>query len=81
MVAEGEDWKSVEIPESGGSVAAPASSASEETEEVDEKPSGGNSNNIINNAILEQIKIFQNYNGYFSSWVRDKYAIAVTNYV
>jgi len=42
MVAEGEDWKSVEIPAAGGNV-APASNAVEETNES-EQPSGGNSN-------------------------------------
>lgn len=43
MVAEGEDWKSVEIPADGGSVTVtPASNAVEETEES-EQPSGGKS--------------------------------------
>lgn len=41
MVAEGEDWKSVEIPTTEGSV-TPASNAVEETTESE--PSGGNSN-------------------------------------
>lgn len=44
MVAEGEDWKSVELPATGGSV-TPASTAQEDSEES-EKPSGGNSNFI-----------------------------------
>lgn len=41
MVAEGEDWKSVEIPADGGSV-TPASNVGEEADES-EQPSGGNS--------------------------------------
>lgn len=41
MVAEGEDWKSVEVPAAGGST-VPASSAADETDES-EQPSGGNS--------------------------------------
>lgn len=41
MVAEGEDWKSVEVPSAGGSV-TPASSANEEADES-EQSSGGNS--------------------------------------
>jgi len=43
MVAEGEDWKSVEVPVASGSVVPPASSKTKQTEES-EQPSGGNSN-------------------------------------
>lgn len=41
MVAEGEDWKSVEVPAVEGSAVEPATTA-QDTEES-EKPSGGNS--------------------------------------
>lgn len=44
MVAEGEDWKSVEVPAAGGSV-APATGAQDSEES--EKPSGGNSTYIL----------------------------------
>lgn len=44
MVAEGEDWKSVEVPATSGST-VPASSTAEETEES-KQPTGGNSNVI-----------------------------------
>lgn len=44
MVAEGEDWKSVEVPAAGD--AAPASNVQEETKES-EQPTGGNSNDIL----------------------------------
>jgi hypothetical protein len=43
MVAEGEDWKSVEVPAAGDTV--PASNVKEETKES-EQPTGGNSNDI-----------------------------------
>lgn len=43
MVAEGEDWKSVEIPAAGDAV--PASNVKEEIKES-EQPTGGNSNDI-----------------------------------
>lgn len=48
MVAEGEDWKSVEIPTTEGNVASPTARGSvtpvSEEETTESKPSGGNSN-------------------------------------
>lgn len=46
MVAEGEDWKSVEVPTAGENVAPPLSQV-KEIEESAEQPSGGNSNIIL----------------------------------
>lgn len=45
MVADGEDWKSVEVPTASGSSSTPTLSGPKETEES-EQPSGGNSNYI-----------------------------------
>lgn len=53
MVAEGEDWKSVEVPTASGSNSTSTSSAPEETEES-EQPSGGNSNYITFYMYLNQ---------------------------
>lgn len=45
MVAEGEDWKSVEIPTTEGNVATPTAAGTVLEEETTEsEPSGGNSN-------------------------------------
>lgn len=46
MVAEGEDWKSVEVPAASENVAPPSSQMKEIVESA-EQPSGGNSNIYI----------------------------------
>lgn len=46
MVAEGEDWKSVEIPDVKG--AAPVASNAQEEPEESEQSTGGNSTVIYN---------------------------------
>lgn len=53
MVAEGEDWKSVEVPAAGN--AASASNVQEETQES-EQPTGGNSNDNYILCINSKIK-------------------------
>lgn len=44
MVAEGEDWKSVEVPTASESSSTPTPSSGPKETEESEQPSGGNSN-------------------------------------